>query len=325
MNFKYFLSIVISFVVLDSCAIASNSDTLKTKSQGFSPSFYTNPLTNPAYTGIFGGQNITIEAGIDKPLKTYGNLYRPQSYSFLYDLSVGKKRNLSFGINLSDTKGGAWEKTSLGFSVSKNFSLFASGVNSWFHKLRIGLTTEYDQLLFNNNGWIFGDMIDPQYGFIYYTKETRPSETSKGFLNFSAGMWYYNPYFYFGFSALNVTEPNCGYFSVAKIPMEINISTGGNVFLNNNFSVHPSINISILPGFNEKFNSYSPTLICTYKQKYDAGLSFMDLNKIGFHAGCTVAGHFILLATCAFSTNTDLYQLGTLGYLGGKIMYHFNN
>jgi type IX secretion system PorP/SprF family membrane protein len=328
MNFRYFFFVIAIFIISNFSVSANNSDTLKkdtlkTTIQDFSHSFFNSSTLNPAYTGISGVQNFILEAGIDKPLKTDDMLYCAQFYSIMFDLSIGRKRNFAIGINLDETKGGAFVNNSLGFSVSKNINIYENKATSGFHRLRIGITAEYRQFAFDVNRMTYGDMIDPRYGFIYYTMETKPSELSKGTVNFSTGIWYHNPYFYFGLSTLNVTQPNNAFFTVSKIPMEINVSSGGNVILSNDLSLHPSINSTIIKGYNGKFNSYSPAIMCSYLQKYDAGLSYMDLNKIGIHAGCVLAKHLTLLASCAFSTNTDLYQFGTLGYLGGKILYNF--
>lgn len=299
----------------------SKIDTIKTEIQDLSISFFNNFRLNPALTGINSGPSLVLEAGIDKPLKTHGQFNQPQLYSFLFDVAIGERRNFAFGIYVNEAKGGAIVNPSTGLAVSGTFDL--SGSNSFYHKLRIGASIEYDQIGFSYEGITSGDMIDPMYGFIYSTNETKPGDLNKQYINLSSGLWYHNTLLYCGFAVHNITQPNISIYSVSIIPREFIISSGGNIKISKKFSLHPSFNISIIDRFKGKLNSYTPAIICSYHKKYNAGFSYMDLNKIGIHAGCILAKHLTLIATCAFSTNADLYQFGTLSYLGGKIQYHF--
>ncbi|MFH0865712.1 MAG: type IX secretion system membrane protein PorP/SprF [Bacteroidota bacterium] len=301
----------------------SKTDTSKTEIRDFSYSFFSNFKSNPALTGIQGGQTLSNEAGINNPLRAFGNFYHPQFYSFLFDAAFGKKRNFATGIFVNEAKGGAIENPSAGLAVSKTFNL--SGSNSFYHKLIVGASIEYNIVHLSYDTLTFGDMINPLYGFIYYTQETKPSSLNRQFVNFSAGLWYHNPVFYLGLSARNLNQPNVSQFALSVIPMELYFSSGGKLKLSKQFSLHPSFNVTVIKGYKGKLNSYSPAVICSYRQKYNLGLSYMDLNKIGIHAGFVLVKHLTLLATCAFSTNADLYQFGTLSYLGGKMQYNFKN
>jgi type IX secretion system PorP/SprF family membrane protein len=329
MRLWYFFFIIIIFIA-DFNVSASNSDTVKTDTtkteiQDFTYSFFNNFKLNPSITGIHGEFDFELEAGIDKPLRTYGDFYQPQYYSFLFDVAIGKKRKLALGLFLNEAKGGAIENLSGGFAVSKTFYLSKNKSDSAFHKLSVGVSTEYNIVSFAWDKITFGDMIDPRYGFVYNTQETKPGSLSKQFINFSAGIWYNNPLVYCGFSVHNITQPNLSLYSASIIPREFYISSGGNLKLSKQFSLHPSFNVSIIKGFKGKLNSYSPAIICSYHQKYIAGFSYMDLNKIAIHTGCAFAKHLELFVTCAFSTNADLYQFGTLSYLGGKLQYNIKN
>jgi hypothetical protein len=322
MKFKKYFFIVIFSLASIFQTFGNNPDSAVTKIADYSISFFNNSKINPALTGITGKCNFSLEAGIDKPLIANSDLYRPQSYSFLSDGSFGKKRNMAIGLFINETKGGAFENSSIGLSVSKNFNLIQNRSKYYYHKLRVGIAIELSRFVILYDDLTYGDMINPRYGFVCLTNETKPASLGKNYFNFSAGFWYHNPFIYLGLSAININEPSIGTFSVSKIPMEFILSLGGNIKVSNQIMIHPSINGTVINGFKGKLNSYTPAIICSYREKYNAGLSFMDLNKIGIHAGCVFAKHFNLLATCAFSTNTDLYQLGTIGYLGGEIQYN---
>lgn len=322
MKRRNFCFLIIFFITSSTSAFADKSDSVITKIKDASLFFFNDFKLNPALTGIKGGQNIALKAGIDKPLISYGDFYRPQLYSFLYDGSFGKRKHFATGLYFDEEKEGAIVNNSIGISFSGNLDISKA---TFYHNIRIGFSIAYAQMSIDFDKLVWGDQIDPRYGFIYYTQETRPSSLTKRTLNFSAGMWYNNPVFYCGFAVQNITQPNMSLFSVSKIPAEFIISSGGNIQLSDQIMLHPSFNASLLKGFKGNLNSYSPAVICTYRQKYNAGLSFMDLNKIGIHVGFTFVKHFTLLATCAFSTNTDLYQFGTIGYMGGKIQFNFNN
>lgn len=329
MKFNYFFFIIIFNAYIVN-VFASNPDTskndkAKTEIQYISISFFNNFRINPALTGIQGNPVFSLEAGIDKPLRTYGDFYRPQFYSFMFDAAMSKKKNFGAGLYINDYKGGAIQNLSIGLTASKNFNLIKYNSDSTFHKLRIGISFEYNILGFSFGGITTGDMIDPRYGFVYNTWEHMPCDLNKRYINFSAGLWYHNPILYCGFAVDNITQPNIALYTASIIPREFIISTGGKIKVSGKFSLHPLFNISIINGYKGKYNSYTPAVLCSYILKYNAGLSYMDLNKIGIHAGCVLAKHLTLLATCAFSTNTDIYPFGSLSYLGGKMHFDFKN
>ena len=57
--------------------------------------------------------------------------------------------------------------------------------------MRFGLQATYVQKRLDWDKLTFGDMIDPRYGYVYATQETRPNE-SKSFADFSAGVLAYS-------------------------------------------------------------------------------------------------------------------------------------
>ena len=79
----------------------------------------------------------------------------------------------------------------------------------------------------------FGDMIDPQYGFIYPTNEDiNNNPTTVSFPDFSFGMLGYSKNFFAGFSAHHLTQPNQGFISESELPTKLTAHIGGNFSLN---------------------------------------------------------------------------------------------
>jgi type IX secretion system PorP/SprF family membrane protein len=79
----------------------------------------------------------------------------------------------------------------------------------------------------------FGDMIAPQYGFVYPTQEDiDDNATSVNFPDFSAGLLAYSENFFFGFAAHHLTQPNQGFISESELPVKITTHVGGNFALN---------------------------------------------------------------------------------------------
>jgi hypothetical protein len=101
--------------------------------------------------------------------------------------------------------------------------------------------------------------------------------------------------------------------------LEINISSGGKIIVNKNFSIHPSFNLVIVPGFEGKLSICSPAIIGSFKNNYFLGLSYKDLNKITIHAGAVAFKNITLSAACGISTNTDIAVFGNPAYIGGDL------
>jgi len=286
------------------------------------PSFFNNIISNPAYTGIFGGHNILVNAGIDKPFFTFRNLYHSQYYNAAYDVAFGKKRNNAIGVYYSDMKGGILSSKTIGVNYARSFNLTQD--KKFYQKLRVGVSIGEKWIVSDWNRVSFGDMIDPAYGFMWNTSEMR-SEPLRKDINFELGAWYQNPVFYFGIGTKNLTEPDEANYGVSLIPRELNVSTGGKIKICNNFAIHPSLCLSYISRFKGKLSSLSPSITGSFKNNYFLGLSYKDLNKITAHAGVIAFNCVSLSVAYGISKNTDLEGFGYPAYIGGDLRINIKN
>lgn len=181
--------------------------------------YYANPLyLNPAFAGTSICPRIIMNYRNQWPAipGTY------VTYSASYDQHV---ENLSGGVGLMFNTDKAGEGTlttnmisgiySYRLQVNRNFSIKAGFQATYFQK-----SIDWEKLT-------FGDQIDPRYGFIYYTQETKPGDLTKGTADFSAGLLGYGENIYGGLAVHHLTQPNEGFFSVSKLPMRITAHLGG--------------------------------------------------------------------------------------------------
>ena len=105
-------------------------------------------------------------------------------------------------------------------------------VNSQF-AIKAGFEGSYRMLNIDYESLTFGDMIDPQRGFVYPTQEDIANYTStKNYPDFSAGFIGYSENLFFGFAAHHLTQPNQGFISESQLPTKLTAHIGGNVPLN---------------------------------------------------------------------------------------------
>ncbi len=92
----------------------------------------------------------------------------------------------------------------------------------------------------------FGDMIDPSRGFVYQTGET-PGPPSKSNLDVSAGIVGFSDYYFFGFAAHHLTQPNESLLTsgTSTLPMKYTLHGGANIpigdFRNPDVLISPNI------------------------------------------------------------------------------------
>jgi type IX secretion system PorP/SprF family membrane protein len=132
---------------------------------------------------------------------------------------------MSGGIGLLFNSDRAGEGTLTTNTISGIYS-YRLQVNRKF-SIKAGLQATYFQKSIDWSKLTFGDQIDPRYGFIYNTGEPQPKDLTKGAPDFSAGILGYGESVYGGVAVHHLTEPNEGFNSVSKLPMEINVHLGG--------------------------------------------------------------------------------------------------
>lgn len=181
--------------------------------------YYANPVyLNPAFAGTSVCPRVIMNYRNQWP--SVGGTY--SSYSVSYDQHVD---NLSGGVGLmfvTDNSGEGILNTNM---VSGAYS-YRLQVNRYF-SMKAAFQTSYLQKRLDWDKLTFGDQIDPRYGFINDTRETRPEELITNNIDFSTGILGYSENVYGGFAVHHLTQPNEGYFVPSKLPMKITVHMGG--------------------------------------------------------------------------------------------------
>tara|TARA_B100001778_G_C18552069_1_gene613591 strand:+ start:53 stop:1042 length:990 start_codon:yes stop_codon:yes gene_type:complete len=204
-----------------SCSIESSA-----QDPAFSQ-FYANPLyLNPAFAGATpkGCPRATLNYRDQWP--GIGRTYVTTSAS--WDQQVNAIGG-GLGVLVAQDRAGAGNLNTSHASVLYSYHLEVSrtfAVNAGFEASYRMITLDWGDLK-------FGDMIDPQYGFIYPTNEDiNNNPTTVSFPDFSFGMLGYSKNFFAGFSAHHLTQPNQGFISESELPTKLTAHIGGNFSLN---------------------------------------------------------------------------------------------
>ncbi len=91
---------------------------------------------------------------------------------------------------------------------------------------RAALKASFISNQLNFNDLTFGDMIDPQYGFIHGTQAEAPNSDNKIYPDFGVGAVIYGKNFYGGLAFDHLTQPSEGFYGVSKLPMKITVHAG---------------------------------------------------------------------------------------------------
>jgi type IX secretion system PorP/SprF family membrane protein len=161
--------------------------------------FYANPLyLNPAFAGTARCPRVALN---------YRNQWPALSGTFVttsasYDQDV---RGILGGLGLLVTNDQAGKGTLTTTTVSGIYS-YTQAITRKF-SVKVGFQATYFQKKLDWNKLTFGDMIDPNRGFIYTTNDV-PRGGAIGGADFSAGVLAYTDIFFVGFAAHHLTEPN---------------------------------------------------------------------------------------------------------------------
>jgi type IX secretion system PorP/SprF family membrane protein len=204
--------------------------------------FYANPIyLNPAFAGTARCPRICMNYRNQWP-----NLPgRYVTYSFSGDLHLDP---LAGGLGILVTN----DDQAAGTLKTTNASLIYAyqAVISREFSLKFGLQATYMQKSLDTRSLRFGDMIDPRRGFVWNTLETMPQQ-SKRAADFSAGLLGYSKYYFFGFAAHHINQPDEGLLGVSPLPAK--------------FTAHGGAIISLEKG-NESY--LSPNVLFQAQQKF---------------------------------------------------------
>ncbi len=181
--------------------------------------FYANPVyMNPAFAGSARCPRINLNYRNQWPALNKTYITYSASYDQHIDLISG-----GIGINVMNDKAGE------GTLATTNISgIYAYQLNiSRDFSIRLGLQATYVQKKLNWDLLTFGDMIDPRYGYIYETQETRPNE-NRSFADFSAGILAYSSTVYGGVAVSHLTQPDEAFIveGTSELPRKITAHIG---------------------------------------------------------------------------------------------------
>ena len=224
-------------IILFTVAIALfMSNSAQAQDPAFSQ-FYANPLyLNPAFAGSNDCPRANLNYRDQWP--GIGRTYVTTSASWDKHInSIGG----GLGVLVAQDRAGAGNLNTTHLALQYSYKLKVSQLFA----VKAGFEASYRMI---NVGWEdmkFGDMIDPQYGFIYPTNEDISNYSkSSSFPDFSAGILGYSENIFFGFAAHHLTRPNQGFISESQLPTKITVHAGGNIVLNkysqNSFTISPN-------------------------------------------------------------------------------------
>jgi type IX secretion system PorP/SprF family membrane protein len=191
--------------------------------------FYANPLyLNPAFAGSARCPRLNINYRNQWPSLKETYITSSASYDQHFD-------GLNGGLGLMFLNDKAGEGTITTTNISGIYS-YQLNVNRKL-SMRFGLQGTYVQKKLDFDKLTFGDMIDPRYGFVYETQETRPKE-SRSFMDFSGGVLMYTSKVYGGLAVHHLTEPDEAFIvkGTSKLPMKITAHIGALIPVGDTYS-----------------------------------------------------------------------------------------
>jgi type IX secretion system PorP/SprF family membrane protein len=159
------------------------------------------------------------------------------TYSASYDMHLDA---LAGGIGALVTT----DDQARGTLKTTNFSLlyaYQAVINREF-SLKFGIQATYLQKSLDKTKLNFGDMIDARRGFVWNTQEAVPSLTKRN-ADFSAGILGYSKYYFFGFAAHHINQPDEGLLGTSKLPAKFTGHAGAIIPLEKGNASYLSPNI----------------------------------------------------------------------------------
>jgi len=212
------------FIAIVACIFISND--ANAQDPAFSQ-FYANPLyLNPAFAGATPEGCPRANLNYRDQWPGIGRTYVTTSASWDQHINaIGG----GLGIMVSQDRAGAGNLNTSHASLLYSYHLEVSRKFS----IKAGFEASYRMIQLDWTDLTFGDMIDPQRGFIYETQEDIVNNaTTRSFPDFSAGFIGYSENLFFGFAAHHLTKPNQGFISESQLPTKLTAHIGGNITLN---------------------------------------------------------------------------------------------
>ena len=271
---------------------------------------------NPALTGTAGKNNLYIQ--------TTARLGLNHRYNLAYDFRLGDSEQWGLGISYTHSAIGRlydvfpWDATLMA-DVFQLATSYRFEIND--HRLRPGLSIGYGVHKVDRENLVFGDQIDPGYGFVNMTNETFVNDV-RGYWDINLGFEYLFKNYYLEIVLQHANQPSVGinsFISVEK-PLELVVHTGLRMRVNNKMVLSPYVIYERL----YYYNTITPGLVSEIGDKYIVGFSYMDLNTDTVDFGMNINKKLRALASLGFLTESRLAQLNWVGYSKWSITYFIN-
>lgn len=256
---------------------------------------------NPALTGYEERFNVQGGYGMRwMGLPGYDKIASTQNWVGAFDVSIGKRKINSVGIVYNHNRNGYDKRTEI--LITYSATIHIKKVN----QLRIGLSAGYDQRRMDWSQFSFGDQIDPRQGFLYYSNEVFGRD-SRGFPDFSGGLWFSRKHLYIGFSALHITQPDEGWLGVSKLPMQLYYNAGYHIRITPDIYLTPSVIVTNkLLDKKIALSTFSPALSLALKNRYLLLLNYRNLNTLMIYAGFQIKENIRVSGGWGFPTEKEL-------------------
>lgn len=182
--------------------------------------FYAAPIyLNPALAGSAHCPRVTLNYRNQWP--ALNNAF--VTYAASYDQNIDA---LSGGIGVILLRDKAGEGTVN--TTNASFMYAYQATISRKASIRAALKVTYVQKSLDWTKLSFGDMIDPRYGFVYQTLEQQPSDLTRSFVDFGAGIAAYSDLVYGGVAVDHLTQPDEAFIvsGSSELPMKITAHFG---------------------------------------------------------------------------------------------------
>jgi type IX secretion system PorP/SprF family membrane protein len=270
---------------------------------------------NPGFCGY--EQLYTFSGGFQNDIPFYkvdNDLYHPYSWFGSFDCSMGPKKKHGLGLNIKQAKAGAVGLSAIDLVYS--FKLHFGKYNN----LRLGISVEAFSIGMDWDRMTYPDMISRHNGFVFNTTEIRPGHLDQRSLNFNAGITYSRKRFYAGFSVLNITKPDQGFVSLARMPRLYLLSSGYTFVLSRKLELSPSAQLRFI----EKEFTANIHLTGVFWKHFIAGVSLNELTTASVDLGCTFWRMLTFYTSCGMSMNSELYHhFGPLDYVSANLRFQF--
>lgn len=189
--------------------------------------FYAAPLYhNPAFTGSTFAPRVIFNNRNQWP-SLDGNFFTSMLSADVYVEGM----NSGFGFLFMNDQAGSNRLKTTEISFLYSYQLQLNENNA----IRLGLQGGYSQRSFNSSGLIFGDQLDNLGNVIGPTQDPLLNiGGNKSFADFGAGLLYYNPKVFLGFSVAHLTEPDMALTGTGfNLPRRYVVNGGLNLNLTN--------------------------------------------------------------------------------------------